>query len=65
MVNVVVVGHANQEAYDFTDVGLIDGVRVVPANENPPMVVTLVGIVTEVSPEHPEKTESANSDDNN
>ena len=48
----VVVGQVNQEAKDVTDDGIIDGDSGVPAKAKPPILVTLLGIVTDVSPKH-------------
>jgi len=48
-------GQSNQAAYDVTDDGIIDGDNDVPANADAPIDVTLVGIVTDVSDEHPSK----------
>jgi hypothetical protein len=45
------VGQLNQAAYDVTDDGMIDGGNGVPLKEKPPIVMTLVGIVTDVSDE--------------
>jgi hypothetical protein len=47
------VGHENQLSYDVTDVGMIDSGNDVLPNADRPIVVTLLGIITAVSPEQP------------